>query len=293
MHGSIPGHHYPEEIAAGAERPLLYDYRGGAKLPFEHQKATANGGRYVLDTLSLALSLAQRGMTDALCYAPVNKASMHMAGMPQHDELVWFADKLGHTGPYGELNSLEDLWTARVTSHVALKDVSSLLTPEKIATAAELIYRNLIDAGVKSPRIAVCGLNPHNGDNGAFGSEETDVIEPGIRLARARGVPAIGPFPADTIFLKAKNKEVDAIVTMYHDQGQIAMKLMGFSSGVSLSGGFPVTITTPTHGTAFDIYGQGVANPGAITRAFRLACAIGLRRRDAGTGGRRIPLSRS
>lgn len=279
----------PEAIAAGAETPLLYDFRGGAKPPFEYRRSTANAGRYVLDTLTLALSLTQRGVVDALCYAPVNKAAMHMAGMPQHDELVWFAHQLGHEGPYGELNSLEDLWTSRVTSHVALKDVSGLLTAEKIATATELIYRNLIDADMKNPRIAVCGLNPHNGDNGAFGREEIEVIEPGIRMANARGIPAMGPFPADTVFLKAKNKEVDAVVTMYHDQGQIAMKLMGFSSGVSLGGGFAVTLTTPTHGTAFDIYGKGLANPGATIRAYRLACDIGLRRRGAMNHARGVP----
>ncbi len=269
----------PEAIAEGADTPFLCDFRGGAKPPFEYRKATANGGRYVLDTLSLALSLTHQGVTEALCFAPLNKTAMHMAGMPQNDELAWFAFKLGHEGPYGELNSLEGLWTSRVTSHVALKDVSGLLTPEKVATAAELIYLALIDAGVKSPRIAVCGLNPHNGDNGAFGREEIDVIEPGIRIANARGVPASGPFPPDTVFIKAKDKELDAVVTMYHDQGQIAMKLMGFSSGVSLGGGLPIPITTPTHGTAFDIYGKGSANPGAMIRAFRLACDIGLRRR--------------
>ncbi len=274
----------PHEIAAAAQIPLLVDFRGSAQRPFEYMKPTANGGRYALDTLAMALALTQQGVTDALCFAPLNKASMHMADMPQSDELAWFAHRLGYDGPYGELNSLETIWTARVTSHVALKDVSSLLTPEKIATAARLIHDNLIAAGVKTPRIAVCGLNPHNGDNGAFGREEIDIIEPGVRLANARGIPAVGPYPADTIFLKAKNGEVDAVVTMYHDQGQIAMKLMGFSSGVSLAGGFPVTITTPTHGTAFDIYGKGLANPGAMSRAFRLASDIGLRRRGARTG---------
>ncbi len=267
------------EIFAKPDMPLLIDYRGSATQPFEYMKATANGGQYVIDTMAMAAELTLLGVTDAVCFAPLNKSAMHMTGIPETDELAWFANRLGYHGPHMELNSLEYLWTSRVTSHVALKDVSEMLTPEKIATAIEMIYRVLQDAGMQTPRIAVCGLNPHNGDNGAFGREEIDIIEPGIKLAHERGVLALGPYPADTIFLKARDRQVDAVVTMYHDQGQIAMKLLGFSSGVSLAGGFPQTITTPTHGTAFDIYGKGVAHPGAMTRAFRLACDVGLRRR--------------
>ena len=268
----------PGEILASPDVPLLIDYRGSARQPFEYMKATANGGRYVLDTMAMAAELTQRGVTDAVCFAPLNKSAMHMTGIPETDELTWFANKLGYHGPHAELNSLENLWTARVTSHVALKDVSNLLTPEKIATAAEMIHGVLVDAGMPNPRIAVCGLNPHNGDNGAFGREEIDIIAPGIKLAHARGIPAQGPYPADTIFLKARNGEVDAVVTMYHDQGQIAMKLLGFESGVTLLGGFPFPICTPAHGTAYDIAGRGIANIGATRAAVLLAAEMARRK---------------
>jgi 4-hydroxythreonine-4-phosphate dehydrogenase len=129
----------------------------------------------------------------------------------------------------------------------------------------------------------VCGLNPHNGDNGNYGDEEGRIIEPGVRLAAERGFHADGPFPADTAFVRAIRAEggYDGVVTMYHDQGQIAMKLMGFERGVTVHGGLPIPITTPAHGTAYDIAGAGKANPGAMFNAFDLACRMGLSRRQA------------
>jgi 4-hydroxythreonine-4-phosphate dehydrogenase len=164
---------------------------------------------------------------------------------------------------------------------VALKEVSELLAPHKVADAIGMIHRALQASGKASPRIAVCGLNPHNGDNGNYGDEEGRIIEPGVRLAAERGFPADGPFPADTTFVRAIRAEggYDGVVTMYHDQGQIAMKLMGFERGVTVHGGLPIPITTPAHGTAYDIAGAGKANPGAMLNAFDLACRMGMSRR--------------
>ena len=257
--------------------PVLWDVRGGATAPFERAVATANGGRYALDTLRQAIDVTVDGVTDAVCFAPLNKHSMHLAGLTHADETHWFAELLQPNGPFGELNTLDGLWTSRVTSHVPLKDVSSLITEEKILGAIRLASTTLAKAGIAEPRIAVCGLNPHNGDNGSFGREEIDVIGPAVEAAKAQGFPVIGMYPADTIFLRAK--EVDAIVTMYHDQGQIAMKLMGFSRGVTVHGGLPIPIATPAHGTAFDIYGEGKANVGATQAAFDILCAMAQSRR--------------
>jgi 4-phospho-D-threonate 3-dehydrogenase / 4-phospho-D-erythronate 3-dehydrogenase len=173
---------------------------------------------------------------------------------------------------------LDGLWTTRVTSHVVLKDVPALITRERILAAIDLAHTTLRDGGTASPRIAVCGLNPHNGDDGSFGREEIEVIGPAVEEARARGYPVTGPFPADTIFLKAS--DFDAIVTMYHDQGQIAMKLMGFSRGVTVHGGLPIPIATPAHGTAFDIYGKGSAEIGATQAAFDICVAMAAGRRQ-------------
>jgi 4-hydroxythreonine-4-phosphate dehydrogenase len=196
----------------------------------------------------------------------------------------WFAELLGHTGVCGELNVLESLWTSRVTSHVPLREVSSLLSAEKVADAIRMITESLRAAGKASPRVAVCGLNPHNGDNGNYGDEEGRIIEPGVKLAASLGYPADGPFSADTAFVRAIRKDgqgYDGVVTMFHDQGQIAMKLMGFERGVTVQGGLPIPITTPAHGTAYDIAGKGVANPQAMKNAFDIACRMGANRRAA------------
>ena len=130
-------------------------------------------------------------------------------------------------------------------------------------------------AGFANPRVAVAALNPHGGEGGTCGREEIDIIEPAVRQLNEEGLPIQGPYPADTIFLKARDGQLDSIVTMYHDQGQVAVKLMGFARGVTVQGGLPVPITTPAHGTAFDITGQGKANAEAMTQAFLLAARMG------------------
>ena len=260
-----------------------HDWAGADAPAFELAHARADNGRYMLQGLEVGARLAASGAADALCFAPLNKGALRAGGMHQEDELRWFAELLGFGGVCGELNVLEKLWTARVTSHVALREVSHLLTAEGVANAIGMIHRALTDSGKASPRIAVCGLNPHNGDNGNYGDEEARVIEPGVRLAAQRGHAADGPFPADTAFVRAIRAEggYDGVVTMYHDQGQIAMKLMGFERGVTVHGGLPIPITTPAHGTAYDIAGAGRANPGAMLNAFDLACRMGTSRRQS------------
>jgi 4-hydroxythreonine-4-phosphate dehydrogenase len=244
---------------------------------FERGTVSPKAGRYMLDALTFCIGMCASGAADAICFAPLNKAALRAGGMDHPDELHWFADVLAFRGTCVELNVLESLWTSRVTSHVPLSEVARLITREKVAEQVELIHGSLVRSGVAEPRIAVCGLNPHNGDNGAYGREEIDIIAPGVELARSRGFPAEGPFPADTIFVRATRRDAgyDGVVTMYHDQGQIAMKLMGFERGVTVQGGLPMPITTPAHGTAYDIAGQGVAHAGAMKNAFTIACRMG------------------
>ncbi len=260
-------------------QPVWLDWAGIDTPAFARGKAESANGKFMLDMLTLGAQLTRDGNTDALCFAPLNKAALRAGGMQQADELRWFEDLLGCHTYTGELNVLDTLWTSRVTSHVALKDVSALLTKEGVADAAQLITESIEASGKTAPRVGVCGLNPHNGDNGNYGTEEIDIIEPGIRLARSRGIKVDDPFPADTIFVRAKNGHYDGIVTMYHDQGQIAMKLMGFDRGVTVQGGLPIPVTTPAHGTAYDIAGKGVANARAMQNAFDLACRMGMHRR--------------
>jgi len=195
------------------------------------------------------------------------------------DELHHFAEYLRVNNYFCEFNTLGDLWTARISSHIPLKDVASHVSVERISAAAQLIYQSLLASGVKAPKVAIAGLNPHNGDGGTCGREEIDVIIPAVQGLQARVWPTSdpfhGPFPADTIFLKARAGEYQAVVTMYHDQGQIAIKLLGFERGVTVQGGLPIPMTTPAHGTAYDIAGQGRANVEATWQAFLLAVRMG------------------
>lgn len=236
--------------------------------------ATVNeaSGRCVLRTLDTALEFWGRGLVDAIVFAPFNKAAMHLAGLGCDDELHYMAGKLDVDNYIAELNTLDGLWTSRVTSHIPLREVAETITGERIGEAIDLIDTVLKRCGISRPRISVAALNPHAGDGGKFGREEIDVIAPAVAQAAARQIAVDGPWPSDTVFLRAKAGKVDAIVTMYHDQGQIALKLTGFDRGVSVQGGLPMPVTTPAHGTAFDIAGQGVADVKATRAAFDLAC---------------------
>ena len=166
-------------------------------------------GDSVLKVLGMCLDAASAGLIDAICFAPLNKGSMKMAGMKFPDELHFFADHLKVNSYCCEFNTLGDLWTSRVSSHVALKDIGPYLTRERILDAVKLLYDALHLAGFEHPRVAVAALNPHGGEGGAFGREEIDIIAPAVREANAGGYPVAGPFPADTIFLKARDGQYD------------------------------------------------------------------------------------
>jgi 4-hydroxythreonine-4-phosphate dehydrogenase len=239
--------------------------------------ATRTGGEFALANFRAALKLGAAGRADAVCFTPFNKAAMRSAHPGYDDEIGFSQEVLGASGPASEFNILDEVWNARVTSHVPLAAVASLLTVDAIVDAIRLTDRSMRDADFASPRIAVAGLNPHAGDGGNFGREEIDIIEPAVRKAKAKGLPADGPYPADTVFVRAKAGQFDAVLTMYHDQGQIAMKLLGFDRGVTLLGGFPFPICTPAHGTAYDIAGKGVANIGATKEALLLAAQMAQR----------------
>jgi len=232
-------------------------------------------GTATLNILTECMDAALAGIVDAICFAPLNKHSMKMGGLEHEDELHFFAAYLDVDHYFCEFNTSGDLWTSRISSHIPLKDAHQYITVANIKAASFLIYDALKLAGYESPRVAVAAFNPHAGEGGTCGREEIDIIEPAVRACRDNGYPISGPFPADTIFIKVQNKAIDAVVTMYHDQGQIAIKLMGFTRGVTVHGGLPIPITTPAHGTAFDIAGQGIANVMPMRKAFDIACSMG------------------
>jgi 4-hydroxythreonine-4-phosphate dehydrogenase len=233
--------------------------------------ASLAGGQFALANYKIALELARERRVDGVCFTPFNKHAMRLARADYDDEIAFSAEVAGLTTPASEFNVLGQLWNARVTSHIPLRDVAASLTSERIHRALRLTDSCMRDAGFARPRIAVAGLNPHAGDGGNFGREEIDVIAPVIAAGQREGIAVEGPFPADTVFLRAKGGAFDAVLTMYHDQGQIAMKLMGFDRGVTMLGGFPFPICTPAHGTAYDIAGQGIASIGASRAAVLLA----------------------
>lgn len=239
-----------------------------------------DGGRFALQNFMHALTLAASHKVQAVCFTPFNKQAMRLARPGYDDEIGVVTEVLQARQDGREFNILENLWNARVTSHIPLKDVAAALSVDRIADAGVLADRCMREAGFKIPRIAVAALNPHAGDGGAFGREEIDLITPAIESMRARDVLAHGPVPADTVFVRAKRGEFDAVLTMFHDQGQIAMKLMGFDRGVTYLGGYGIPILTPAHGTAYDIAGQGIADVKASCNAVLLAARMAARNRS-------------
>ena len=242
-------------------------------------EVSAESGRLTGETLKHMIDLALAKKLDAICFASLNKAALHRGGWKYHDEHQMFAALTQHSGFFGEMNVIKEFSTFRVTSHVALRVAIDMITPERITAAIGLADATLRATGIRQPRIAVAALNPHGGESSLFGDEEIRIIKPTIDKVRATGVNCSGPVPSDAIFLKALKGEYDGVVMMYHDQGQIATKLLGFNQGVTVTAGLKTVFTTPAHGTAFDIVGQGNANPGALEQALRIAAKLAAARR--------------
>ncbi len=263
----------PDRLAGGHDGAVPLVDAGWPPREFPPGKLSAEAGRLTIEMLRVAVDLARAGKVEAVVFGPLNKEALHLGGNPHNDELHLLAEWLGDTD-ICEINAAADLITTRVTSHVPLKDVPALISGDRILRAVRLLHRTLTRAGIAKPRIGVAALNPHGGEHGLCGTEELEVIGPAVQLAREQGLLAEGPFPADTIFVRARRGEFHGVLTMYHDQGQIATKLLGFDQGVTIQGGLSIPITTPAHGTAFDIAGKGIANPGAFQAAVRLAARM-------------------
>ncbi|KAL5360637.1 hypothetical protein BJX96DRAFT_175490 [Aspergillus floccosus] len=262
--------------AAGPNAIHILDDNSAASFLSTRGEVSKSSGARSIHQLKRALELAQASDIDAIVFAPLNKSSLKLAGMKEEDELRWFANQLDFQGSTSEINIAGPLWTSRVTSHIGLEEVAPRITKETTLRAIELLYRLRWESGIESPRISVCALNPHNGENGAFGGQEINHIRPAVEAARQNGIDAQGPFPCDTIFIKREH--FDGIVTMYHDQGQIAMKLLAFNGGVTVQGGLPIPVATPAHGTAFDIAGKNIATVTSTQNAFDVAATMAERR---------------
>jgi len=264
----------PDSDFDATQRPVFVDLGHLAPSDVKRGEATAEGGAFALENFRRALLMAKAGKADAVCFTPFNKKAMRYVYAGYDDEIRFISEVIGFTGHAREFNVLDNLWNARVTSHIPLSEVASTISAETILSELALTDRTLRNAGFDNPRIAVAALNPHAGDGGNFGKEEIDIIEPAVKTGIERGFNVSGPYPADTVYVRARGGAFDAVLTMFHDQGQIAMKLMGFDRGVTFMGGLPFPVCTPAHGTAYDIAGQGIANIGASREALLLAARM-------------------
>ncbi|HEY3533914.1 MAG TPA: 4-hydroxythreonine-4-phosphate dehydrogenase PdxA [Casimicrobiaceae bacterium] len=264
----------PRDVAWNSDAVPLIDLANADPATLTRGRVSPESGRIAGETLAAMIEFARAGELDAIAFAPLNKAALHAGGFRYNDEHQMFAAMTRHQGHFSEMNVLDGLWMSRATSHVSLRTALDQITPERIADALTLADATMRNAGIAAPRIAVAALNPHAGEGGLFGREEIEIIAPAVAAAAALGIGCKGPYPADTVFLKAFGGEFDGVLAMYHDQGQIATKLKGFNRGVTVTAGLSTIFTTPAHGTAFDIVGRGIANTGALEQAIRLAARL-------------------
>jgi|TARA_B110000908_G_scaffold123238_1_gene144514 4-hydroxythreonine-4-phosphate dehydrogenase len=253
-----------------------YEYRMiGKVIDAVAGKPTRLTAQAALDALEESVELLKTGEIDAIVTAPVGKEGLHELGFHFPGQTEFFAERLDCDNHAMCLTG-ENLTVALVTIHVALADVPGLLTQDEIVRVGNLLADFCKQRGVKQPRIAVCGLNPHAGENGAFGREDIELVEPAVQTLKKHAVSVefSGPHPPDTIFRPAANGEYDAVLCMYHDQGLIPLKLLDFDTGVNVTLGLSKPRTSPDHGTAYDIAGKGIASASSMIHAIQLACEM-------------------
>jgi 4-hydroxythreonine-4-phosphate dehydrogenase len=251
--------------------PVLYGAPSGDR--FARGVLSAEAGRAAYDAVVRAAADAQRGAVHAIATAPINKEALRLAGLPWNGH----TDLLAHLTGAAHVSMMfysDELRVVLATVHAALADVPGLLTRELMERTIDLSARDLPRFGVARPRLGVAGLNPHAGEHGLFGLEEQQVIEPAVACCRARGIDVSGPFPADTLFVRARRGEFDAVVACYHDQGLIPVKLVAFGRAVNVTLGLPIIRTSVDHGTAFDIAGKGIADAESMIAAVLLAARL-------------------
>ena len=264
------------------EGSFLVDLANGDPDTIPVGDASLAGGRAALQNFAAALLTAKAGLADAVFFTPFNKYAMRLARSSYVDEIGFINATIDATRSGREFNVLDEVWNARVTSHIPLREVADALNVDRIFDSLKLTVEVMEGAGYTRPRIGVAALNPHAGDGRNFGTEDDDIIHPAVLRAQAKQMAVEGPIPSDTVFVRALKGEFDAVMTMYHDQGQIAMKLLGFDRGVTLIAGYGFPIVTPAHGTAYDIAGQGKADTGATFNAAALGRKLAAMERARG-----------
>lgn len=261
--GPVPA---DQRISVGSWNP-------GADQNGADRMRSLRAGQIAGHSLQRAVRLALEKKVDAIVTGPVEKHALHAAGFPFPGQTEWLGRLAGGVD-VAMMLAAGALRVVLVTTHVALRDVPALLTPDRIIRAGRITRQALIDwFGIAEPRLALCALNPHAGEQGLFGDEEARILGPA-----ARALGAAGPLPADTVFVRAMRGEFDAVLAPYHDVGMTAIKVAAFGRGVNITLGLPFVRTSPDHGTAFDIAGKGIADPGSTREAIELAVALAGRR---------------
>jgi 4-hydroxythreonine-4-phosphate dehydrogenase len=250
---------------------VLYGPPAGAR--FAPGVLSADAGRAAYESICAAVRDAQAGSVAAVTTAPVNKLAFARAGLPWKGHTDLLAHLTASTGVAMMFWS-EPLKVVLATVHVPLAAVPQELTRDRLDDIVNITARELPRFGIAAPRIALAGLNPHAGEHGVIGDEETRILEPAVAAARARGIRIEGPFPGDTVFVRAVRGEFDAVVACYHDQGLIPIKLLAFGRAVNVTLGLPIIRTSVDHGTAFDIAGKGTADPSSLVEAVLLAARL-------------------
>lgn len=245
--------------------------------PIRIGEVSAAAGQAAYDTIVSAVAAARRGEVDAIATAPINKLAWAQAGLPWKGHTDLLAHLCG-VSRVAMLFHAPQLKVVLITVHVPLCDVAALLTPDLVAETIRLTAASLPQFGLARPRLALAGLNPHAGESGLLGTEDDEVLAPAVAAARAAGVDIQGPFPADTVFVRAARGEFDCVLACYHDQGLIPVKLLAFGQAVNVTIGLPIIRTSVDHGTAFDIAGRGVADAGSMIEAVKLAAQMATRR---------------
>jgi 4-hydroxythreonine-4-phosphate dehydrogenase len=237
-------------------------------------QVSAEAGHAAFEFLKKAIELAKEGKIDAICTAPLNKEALHKGGhlYPGHTEIL---AELTNTEDFSMMLSAPNLKVIHVTTHVGIIDAVKMINPERVYKVIKLADETLKKAGYVNPRIAVCGINPHAGENGLFGyGEEEEKIIPGVEKAQSDGINVVGPLPADTLFFRTVRGDFDIVVAMYHDQGHGPVKVLGLDAGVNITVGLPIIRTSVDHGTAFDIAGKGIADEKSLQEAIRQAIEL-------------------
>ena len=260
-------------VADACEIVLYGPSRPSELSAFEKGRVSAAGGRAAYEAIVEAVADAKAGRIDAIATAPINKEAFAAAGLRWRGHTDLLADLTGATRVRMMFHA-EQLRVVLATVHIPLGSVPAALTFERMRDTIELAAEELPLFGVQRPRLAVAGLNPHSGEHGLMGSEEIEVLAPATASCRERGIDVRGPFPADTIFVRAIRGEFDAVIACYHDQGLIPVKLVAFGAAVNVTLGLPIIRTSVDHGTAFDIAGRGVADESSLVAAVQLAARL-------------------